>query len=40
MVPNIRKVKAFRVQPGMGICLKPGIWHTVFVLADEVTYVH
>ncbi len=34
--PDPSTLAAFRVEPGQGICMRPGCWHTTRVLADEV----
>lgn len=34
--PDPSTLAAFRVEPGQGICMRPGCWHTTRVLAGEV----
>ena len=34
--PDLSTLAAFRVEPGQGICMRPGCWHTTRVSADEV----
>ena len=26
--PNLSTLRAFRISPGVGICMRPGVWHT------------
>lgn len=35
--PNIKTLRAFYVEPGQGICMNPGCWHTTRVVSDEAT---
>ncbi len=34
--PDLETLRAFRVGPGQGVCMKPGCWHTSFTAGDEV----
>lgn len=35
--PDLDRARCFRVRSGLGICMRPGTWHTTFVEAGEVT---
>lgn len=35
--PDLSKARAFLIEPGQGICMRPGAWHTSLVLAPTVT---
>lgn len=35
--PDLNNLKAFRIAPGQGICMRPGCWHASRVDAGEVT---
>lgn len=35
--PNPKTVRAFYVNPGQGICMNPGCWHTTRIVSDEST---
>lgn len=35
--PDLSNLKAFRIEPGQGICMRPGCWHASRVEAGEVT---
>jgi len=37
--PDLATLKAFRVPPGRGVCMKPGCWHATQVLSNEVNCV-
>jgi ureidoglycolate lyase len=34
--PGLDSIRAFRLQPGEGICMRPGCWHTTRVDAGEI----
>lgn len=34
--PDLNSLGAFRVSPGLGICMRPGCWHTTRAVEDEV----
>jgi ureidoglycolate hydrolase len=35
--PDVANARAFLIEPGQGICMRPGAWHTSLVLAPTVT---
>jgi len=35
--PNPKTARAFYVEPGQGLCMNPGCWHTTRVVQDEAT---
>jgi len=35
--PDLSSLKAFRIDPGQGICMRPGCWHASRVESAEVT---
>jgi ureidoglycolate lyase len=35
--PDLHSLKAFSVQPGRGICMRPGCWHATRVRGGEVS---
>ncbi|WP_341962717.1 ureidoglycolate lyase [Pseudomonas sp. RC10] len=35
--PDLNSLKAFRIEPGQGICMRPGCWHASRVEDAEVT---
>jgi ureidoglycolate lyase len=35
--PDTARARAFLIEPGQGICMRPGAWHTSLVLAPTVT---
>jgi ureidoglycolate hydrolase len=35
--PDVAHARAFLIEPGQGICMRPGAWHTSLVLAPTVT---
>jgi len=36
-LPDTARLRCFRIDPGMGICMRPGCWHATFVLGGEAT---
>ncbi len=36
-VPDLSRLRAFRVGLGQGVCMRAGCWHASFVLAGQVT---
>ncbi len=36
-LPDLARLRAFRLTPGHGICMARGAWHTSFVLEGETT---
>jgi ureidoglycolate lyase len=34
--PDLQTLRAFRIRPGQGICMRPGCWHTTRVERDDV----
>ena len=36
-LPDPARLRCFRVDPGMGICMRPGCWHASFVLGGQTT---
>ena len=36
-LPDLARLRAFRVGGGLGVCMRPGCWHTSLVLAGQVT---
>jgi len=36
-LPDLERLRAFRVPPGLGICMDRGCWHTSFAPAGEAT---
>ncbi|MCH1879217.1 ureidoglycolate lyase [Alcaligenes ammonioxydans] len=35
--PDLKTLKAFRIIPGQGVCMRPGCWHSSRVAGKEVT---
>jgi len=35
--PDLDSIRAFRIPPGQGICMRPGCWHATRVAGGEVT---
>lgn len=35
--PNPKTLRAFYVEPGQGICMNPGCWHTTRIINEEST---
>ena len=36
-LPDLERLRAFRVSAGRGVCMRPGCWHASFVLAGQTT---
>ncbi len=36
-LPDLSRLRAFKVELGQGVCMRAGCWHASFVLADQVT---
>ena len=36
-LPDLARLRSFRVDSGMGICMRPGCWHASFVLGGQTT---
>lgn len=36
-LPDLARLRAFRVGGGLGVCMRPGCWHTSLVLAGQTT---
>lgn len=36
-LPDLARMRAFRVGGGLGVCMRPGCWHTSLVLAGQMT---
>lgn len=36
-LPDLKRLRAFRVGGGLGVCMRPGCWHTSLVLAGQTT---
>ncbi|MFK7963474.1 MAG: ureidoglycolate lyase [Burkholderiaceae bacterium] len=35
-LPDLKTLRAFRVESGQGVCMNPGCWHASFTANDEV----
>jgi ureidoglycolate lyase len=35
--PDLARLRAFRIPPGRGLCMRPGCWHTTVVIGGPVT---
>ena len=36
-LPDLSRLRAFRIGTGLGVCMRPGCWHASFVLAGQTT---
>ncbi len=36
-LPDLARIRAFRIGDGMGICMNPGCWHASFVAGGQTT---
>ena len=36
-VPDLTRLRAFKLKPGQGVCMRAGCWHASFVLGGQVT---
>ena len=36
-LPDLARLRCFRVGSGMGVCMRPGCWHASFVFGGETT---